>query len=89
MASLSVLLPLKLNETFDMPPDNETPGHDFFISEHASIKAKPYSLCSWMPVATANTFGSKIISYGSISTFSTSNLYALLHMFTFLSNVSA
>ena len=74
IASLKTLFPLKLNETFEMPPDKETPGHSFLISAQASIKARPYSLCSSIPVATAKTLGSKIISCGSIPAFWVSNL---------------
>ena len=89
MASRRTLFPLKLNETFESPPDIETPGQTFFISAQASINERPYSLCSSIPVATAKTFGSKIMSLGSISTVFSRISYARLHISTFLCNVSA
>ena len=62
IASLSVSFPLKLKETLEIPPDIEEHGQQLLISLHASMNDFPYSLCSVMPVATAKTFGSKIIS---------------------------
>ena len=89
MASRIILLPRKLKDTFDKPPDKEAPGHVFLISAQAWINERPYSLCSFMPVATAKIFGSKIISRGSKPTFSVKIVYARLQISIFRLRVSA
>ena len=41
MASRTGLLPRKLNETFEMPPDTRAPGRFALIHRVASMKSTP------------------------------------------------
>ena len=60
----------KEKERLLTPPLTFAPGRFFLIHSTARIKSSPYPLCSSIPVAIANTFGSKMIPFGSKSTFS-------------------
>ena len=64
IASRTALLPRKENETLEMPPETSAPGRFSLIQRVASMKSMPYVACSSMPVATAKTFGSKMMSCG-------------------------
>ena len=64
MASLTVLFPLNENETLLTPPLTFTYGKFFVIHSVALKKSIAYVLCSSIPVATGNIFGSNIISWG-------------------------
>ena len=48
-----------------MPPLVREPGQRSLISGSASMNAFAYSLCSSIPVATASTFESKMMSSGA------------------------
>ena len=65
------------------------PGQRSLISGIASMKAFAKPACSSIPVATASTFGSKTMSSGAKSSWSTSSLYARSQISTFRSTVSA
>ena len=56
------MLPRKEKETFEMPPETRAPGRFCLIQRVASMKSEPYDACSSMPVATAKTLGSKMMS---------------------------
>ena len=62
MARRTVSLPRKANDRLEMPPLVRTPGQRSLISGSASMKDFAYPLCSAIPVATASTFGSKMMS---------------------------
>ena len=72
-----------------MPPLVFTPGQRSLISGSASMNALANSLCSSIPVATASTFGSKMMSSGGKPTSSTSSRYARSQIATLRSTVSA
>ena len=62
MASLTLLFPLNEKETLLTPPLTLAPGKFFLIHFVALKKSIAFFLCSSIPVATGNIFGSKIIS---------------------------
>ena len=64
IASRTGLLPRKQKLTLEMPPETRAPGRFSLIQRVAWMKSWPYVACSSMPVATANTFGSKMMSSG-------------------------
>ena len=62
IASRTGLLPRNEKLTLEMPPETSAPGRFSLIQRVASMKSWPYVACSSMPVATANTLGSKMMS---------------------------
>ena len=62
IASRTGLLPRNEKLTLEMPPETSAPGRFCLIQRVASMKSRPYVACSSMPVATANTLGSKMMS---------------------------
>ena len=64
IASRTGLLPRNEKLTLEMPPETSAPGRFSLIQRVASMKSWPYVACSSMPVATANTLGSKMMSLG-------------------------
>ena len=64
IASRTTSLPRNENDRLEMPPLVRAPGQRSLISGRASMNALAYPLCSAMPVATASTFGSKMMSSG-------------------------
>ncbi len=62
IASRTGLLPRKEKDTLEMPPETLAPGRFSLIQRVASMKSTPYDACSSMPVATAKTLGSKMMS---------------------------
>ena len=71
IASRTGLLPRNENDTLEMPPLTLAPGRFSLIQRVASMKSWPYVACSSMPVATANTLGSKMMSWAGKPTSST------------------
>ena len=71
IASRTGLLPRKEKLTLEMPPETLAPGRFSLIQRVASMKSLPYDACSSMPVATAKTLGSKMMSSGGKPTSST------------------
>ena len=69
MASLTLLLPLNANDRLLIPPLTIAPGHNSLIFGILSKKLIAYFLCSSIPVAIVNMFGSKIISVELKSSF--------------------
>ena len=62
IASRTWSFPRKEKERFEIPPLVREPGQRSLISGSASMNAFAYSSCSSIPVATASTFGSKMMS---------------------------
>ena len=89
MASRTALLPRKANDRFDTPPEVSAPGRLSLIQLTAFMKSTAYRACSRMPVPTASTLTSKMMSCGCMPTCLVSKRYAREHISIFLSYVVA
>ena len=84
-----MLFPLNENDTLLTPPLTDIPGRflrKIFVDSKNDVAL---ILCSSIPVAMGKIFGSKIISFGLKFNSSTNILYALVHIETRRSVVSA